>query len=64
MAVLIVIVGFIEIAAGMIAFATSKSAIHEILGSVGVGFGVLTIAVAMLIAKFDDFVKAYKARSI
>ena len=49
MVVLLVLIGLFEFLAGVSVFAEAKSAIHEILGVLMVGFGFLTIALAAIL---------------
>jgi hypothetical protein len=44
-----VIVGLLQILAGIGAFICAKSAIHEILGSISFGMGILSIALGIAI---------------
>lgn len=44
---IIIIVGLLQVAAGLLVFFSSKSAIHEILGSISFGMGVLSIALGV-----------------
>jgi hypothetical protein len=44
-----VIVGLLQILAGIGAFIGAKSAIHEILGSISFGMGILSIALGIAI---------------
>nr|WP_314089419.1 hypothetical protein [uncultured Shinella sp.] len=60
MAALIFIVGLLQMAGGVFVALVSKSAIHEILGAVAFGFGVLSMGLAVTIAKIDDVAKARK----
>lgn len=58
MAAFILILGLLQIAGGILVGMAAKSAIHEILGAIAFGLGVITFALAVLISKFDDFVKS------
>jgi len=58
MAFFIGIVAVLQIAAGVLTFIAAKSAIHEILGSVSFGMGVLAFALTVIIVKLDDIKKA------
>lgn len=58
MAAFILILGLLQMAGGVFVAMVSKSAIHEILGAIAFGFGVLSMALAVIIAKIDDAVKA------
>jgi hypothetical protein len=49
MAFFIVIIGLLQVLAGIGAFIGSKSAIHEILGSISFGMGVLSIAMGIAV---------------
>jgi len=58
MAAFVMIMGLLQMAAGILVFFVSKSAVHEILSATGFGFGVLAFALAVIIAKIDDATKA------
>jgi hypothetical protein len=45
----IIIVGVLQIIAGMVVFGNAASAIHEILGSITFGLGVLSVALGTVI---------------
>ena len=47
-------IGLIGMVFGAAVTITAKSAIHEILGSLGVGFGALILAVAVLIDRVTE----------
>lgn len=57
MAALIMILGLLQIAGGIFVAVTAKSAVREILSAIAFGFGVLSLALAVIIAKIDDAVK-------
>lgn len=54
MSVFIIVVGILQVLAGFGVFVGSKSAIHEILGSITFGMGVLSIALALVIMRLSD----------
>ncbi|MXN48815.1 hypothetical protein GR138_26810 [Shinella kummerowiae] len=58
MAALIMILGLLQIAGGVFVVVTAKSAIHEILATAAFGFGVISVALSVIIAKIDDAVKS------
>lgn len=58
MAFFIGIVAVLQIAAGVLTFIAAKSAIHEILGAISFGMGVLSFALMVIIMKLDDIKKA------
>lgn len=57
MAAFIILVAVLQIVAGVVVAITAKSAIHEILGAIAFGMGVISFALAIIIAKLDDFMK-------
>lgn len=57
MAALILILGLLQMAGGIVVLVTAKSAIHEILATAAFGFGVISFALAVIIAKIDDATK-------
>ena len=57
MAAVILILGLLQMAGGVFVALAAKSAIHEILGATSFGFGVLSMGVAVIIAKIDDAAK-------
>jgi hypothetical protein len=59
MVVFLVIFGMLEILGGFAVFVGAKSAIHEILGILTMGFAVLTFGLAALLSEF----KAASARA-
>jgi hypothetical protein len=52
MIVFLVIFGILEIVGGFLVFASAKSAIHEILGTLAMGFAVMTFGIAALLGEF------------
>lgn len=62
MAFFIGIIALVQIAAGVLTFIVAKSAIHEILGSVSFGMGVLAFALTVIIVKLDDIRPARKTQ--
>ncbi len=51
---LIAFIGILQIIAGVIFFALAKSAIHEILGSLTFGLGILSVALAAALTRLDE----------
>lgn len=49
MVVVLTLIGFLEFSGGISVFAGAKSAIHEILGILMIGFGFLTIGLASIL---------------
>ena len=49
MVVVLFLVAALEILSGMVVNAAAKSAIHQILGSLSIGFGVMTMAIATVV---------------
>ncbi len=58
MAVGIFILGVLQVVGGVLVAFSAKSAMHEILGAVSFGLGVISAALAIIIAKIDDYVKS------
>lgn len=59
MAPFIMILGLLQMIGGVFVAFVAKSAVHEILGSVSFGFGVLSFALAVIIAKINDAMKQW-----
>ena len=53
MAKLLYALGLMQIVGGVLIAMTAKSAIHEILGAIAFGMGVLAIGLATVIDRFD-----------
>lgn len=60
MHVLIAIIGAVQILAGIVFFLSAKSAIHEILGSLTFGLGILSFSLAAAISHLSEIQKASK----
>ncbi|SDA39440.1 hypothetical protein [Sinorhizobium sp. NFACC03] len=58
MAVFILLLGLLQMFGGVIVAFLAKSAMHEILGATAFGLGVVSVALAIIIAKIDDFAKS------
>lgn len=58
MHVLIAIVGILQVLTGVVFFLSAKSAIHEILGSLTFGLGILSIALATEISHLGEIQKS------
>jgi len=58
MAFFIGIVAMLQMLVGMAAYGGAKSAIHEILGALSFGMGILSFALAVVIVKLNDIKKA------
>lgn len=54
MAFLIGIAAVLQIFIGIMVYVGAKSAIHEILGAISFGMGILSLALAVIIAQLDD----------
>ena len=54
MAAFIIILGAMQMLGGVLAFMGSASAIHEILGTLAFGLGVLSLGIAAVIIRLDD----------
>lgn len=59
MAAFVMILGLVQMVGGVLFAFAANSAIHQILGAVCFGFGVLSFALAVIIAKIDDAVKQW-----
>ncbi|WP_026616381.1 hypothetical protein [Ensifer aridi] len=58
MAATIFLLGLLQVVGGALVAFAAKSAIHEILGAVAFGLGVISAALGIIIAKIDDYVKS------
>ena len=58
MAVIIGLVALLQIIGGLLVFVSAKSAIHEILGTLSFGMGILSMALTVVIGKLDEIKKA------
>lgn len=56
MSAFILVISILQIFAGIAVAFTAKSAIHEILGAIAFGMGMICFALAVIIAKMDDFI--------
>lgn len=54
MSSLLLLVGILQILGGILVWAIAKSAVHEILGSISFGFGILCVPLAMLMKYVAD----------
>lgn len=54
MVVFLWVVAVLQIAAGVLVFVSAKSAVHEILGILPIGFGVLTIGLASILEELKN----------
>jgi len=52
-AAVIIILGALQILGGVLAFASAASAIHQILGAVMFGMGVVSLGVGVLVDRID-----------
>ncbi len=59
MAPFVMILGLLQMIGGVAVAFVAKSAVHEILGAVSFGFGVLSFALAVIIAKINDAMKQW-----
>ncbi|QND30862.1 hypothetical protein HB772_00055 [Sinorhizobium meliloti] len=53
MAVAIFVLGLLQVSGGVLVALAAKSGMHEILGAVSFGLGVISAALAIIIAKID-----------
>lgn len=53
-AFLIIVLGLLQVAGGVLVYMASKSAIHEILGSISFGMGILSIALGIVIVRLTE----------
>ncbi len=58
MSAFILILGILQMLGGIAVALGAKSAIHEILAACAFGLGAITFALAIIIVKIDDAVKA------
>lgn len=61
---LIIIIGALQILAGILFFANAASAIHEILGSITFGLGLLSVALGVVIQKLSAIKTALEVTKI
>lgn len=54
MAAFIIILGALQMLGGVLAFLGSASAIHQILGALAFGMGILSLGLAGIIIRLDD----------
>lgn len=57
MAADIFLLGILQVVGGVLVAFAAKSAMHEIVGAVSFGLGVVSAALGIIIAKIDDYVK-------
>lgn len=57
MAVIVFILGLLQMVGGVFFAVMAQSSIHQILAAIVFGFGVLAFALAVIIAKIDDATK-------
>ena len=63
MSVLLIFVGLMQIVSGVIVWAIAKSAVHEILGSISIGFGILCVPLAMImryVSEIRDMARGFE----
>jgi len=60
MHIVIAIIGVLQILGGVVFFLSAKSAIHEILGSLTFGLGILSFALATAISYLEEIQRATK----
>lgn len=58
MSAFILVISILHIFAGIAVAFTTKSAIHEIQGAISFGMGMICFALAIIIAKMDDFISS------
>jgi hypothetical protein len=54
MVVFLNLIGIVQILGGILVFAQSASAIHEILGAISFGMGALSLGLAALLGRLSD----------
>lgn len=54
MHVVFILAGLLQIVGGILVFMSSKSAIHEILGAIAFGMGVLCLAMAAMLGQLNS----------
>lgn len=57
MAAAIFLLGILQVVGGVLIAFAAKSAMHEIVGAISLGLGVVSAALGIIIAKIDDYVK-------
>jgi hypothetical protein len=62
MGAVIIILGLLQIAGGLIAYADAESAIHQILGAISFGMGILSLALGTALNHLQAIRKASKAQ--
>lgn len=50
----IIIVGILQVIGGLLAYAAAGSAIHQILGAISFGMGILSVALAVVIVRLTE----------
>jgi len=64
MRIVILLVGILQVLGGIGVFIGAKSAIHEILGSLSLGMGILSIALSVAIGELVRIRKAAEAEPV
>jgi hypothetical protein len=59
---IVLILALLQMAGGALAALLATSTNHQILGATSFGLGVVSFALAAIIAKMDDFVKAWRGK--
>lgn len=54
MIVFLNLIGIVQILGGILVFAQSASAIHEILGAISFGLGVLSLGLAAMVSRLSE----------
>lgn len=60
----IAVVGALQIVAGVLVFLGSQSAIHEILGAIAFGLGIITIALGIAVTHLASIREAIEKRPL
>ncbi|WP_286296544.1 hypothetical protein [Aminobacter sp. SS-2016] len=60
MHVVVGVLGVLQILGGILVYAVARSAIHEILGAVMFGMGVMSVGIALVVVELIDIRKSGK----
>ena len=60
MHVVVGVLGVLQILGGIVVYAVARSAIHEILGAVMFGMGVMSVGIALVVVELVDIRKSGK----
>ncbi|PND18508.1 MULTISPECIES: hypothetical protein [Sinorhizobium] len=60
MAVVILLLGILQIAGGVFVGLNATSPVHQIIGAVAIGFGLITFSLAIIIERINVLIKSNK----